>query len=106
MSESEREYSISKIEGDVLLHNVAFGWVRAEEGMSFPECLRVTIKTGPNGRVEIINSRGIRFQIPPKSLRLIDGLFSEDDVDTLRFIRVSARDMKAARRSMKLAPAI
>jgi hypothetical protein len=106
MSGTERNYLISKVVGDVLLHHGAFGWVRAEEGLEFPECMRVTIKTAANSRVKIVNSRGITFEIPPKSLRLVDGLFSEDDVETLRFIKVSARDMKAARRSMKLAPAI
>jgi hypothetical protein len=106
MADVERNYSIARIEGDVLLHHVAFGWVRAQPGMSFPECIRVTVKTGLDGRAEIINSNGNRFQVPPKTLRVVDGLFSEDDIDTMRFVKVSARDMRAARTSMRLAPAI
>jgi hypothetical protein len=106
MTDRERNYSIAKIEGDVLLYHGAFGWVRAEAGMSFPECIQVTIKTGPEGRAEIINSNGNVFNVPPKTLRLIDGMFSEDDIDTLRFIKVSARDMRASRISVRLAPAV
>jgi hypothetical protein len=106
MTELDRNYSIVSIDGDVLLHHGAFGWVRAEAGMSFPECLRVTIKTGPEGRAEIINSNGNTFNVPPKTLRMIDGMFSEDDIDTLRFIKVSARDMRASRISVRLAPAV
>ena len=106
MTDRERNYSIAKIEGDVLLYHGAFGWVRAEAGMSFPECIQVTIKTGPEGRAEIINANGNVFNVPPKTLRLIDGMFSEDDIETLRFIKVSARDMRAARTSMRLAPAV
>ena len=106
MTEAERNYSIAKIEGDVLLHHGAFGWVRAEAGMSFPACIQVTIKTGPDGRAEIINANGNIFNVPPKTLRLIDGMFSEDDIDTLRFIKVSARDMRASRISVRLAPAV
>jgi len=106
MRDEERNYSITKIKGDVLLHHGAFGWVRAEEGTTFPEYLRVTIKTGSNGVAEIINAEGRRSLIPPGSLRLIDGFFSEDDMDTLRLIKVKARDMKAARIRMRLEPAV
>ncbi len=101
-----RTYSIGKIDGDVLVHHGAFGWVRAREGMGFPETTRITIKTGKNGTAEIFNSDGKRFQVPPKSLRLIDGSFTKDDIDTLRFIKVSARDMKAARSWERLVPAV
>ncbi|MFL6466471.1 MAG: hypothetical protein ACJ72Z_00785 [Pyrinomonadaceae bacterium] len=104
MSDTEKNYSIDKVNGDVLLHHGSFGWVRAQEGMTFPECLRVTIKTGPNGVAEVINSEGSRYNVPPRTLRLIDGLFSEADMDTLRFIKVSARDMRAARVQTRLAP--
>ena len=106
MAEIEKVYSISRVEGEVLLHHGSFGWVRAEPGMTFPECLRVTIKTSANGTAEIINANGKRVSVPAKSLQLVDGFFSQDDVDSLRFIKVTARDMMAARTRMRLAPAV
>lgn len=106
MHNTAKTYTIERIEGDVLVHHGAFGWVRAREGMGFPESTRVTIKTGKNSTAEILNANGKNFQIPPGSLRLVDGHFTEDDIDTLRFIKVSARDMKAARSWERLAPAV
>lgn len=106
MAEIEKVYSISKVDGDVLLHHGSFGWVRAEPGMTFPECLRVTIKTAANGSAEIINSDGRRVSVPAKSLQLVDGFFTQEDIDTLRFIKVTARDMMAARSRTRLAPAV
>lgn len=104
MSESLRNYSIDKVEGDVLIHHGTFGWVRAEEGMRLPECLSVTIKTGPTGAATITNSNGDSYSVPPRTFRLIDGSFSGCGIDPLRFIKVSARDMRAARVPMRLAP--
>ena len=106
MNDTAKTYSIGKIEGDVLVHHGSFGWVRAREGMGFPETTRITIKTGKDASVEIVNADGKRFQVPSRSLRLIDGGFTENDIDTLRFIKVSARDMKAARTWERLAPAV
>jgi hypothetical protein len=106
MENSAKTYSIGRIEGDVLVHHGAFGWVRAREGMGFPETTRITIKTGKDATAEIVNTDGRRFEVPPRSLRLIDGRFTEDDIQKLRFIKVSARDMKAARSLERLAPAL
>ena len=106
MPNIKKVYSISKVEGDVLLHHGTFGWVRAEPGMTFPECLRVTIKTSANGSAEIINANGRRVSVPAKSLQLVDGFFTQDDIDTLRFIKVTARDMMAARTRLRLSPAV
>ena len=104
MSETDRNYSIVKVEGDVLIHHGTFGWVRAEEGMRLPECLSVTIKTGPTGAATITNSNGDRYNVPPRTFRLIDGSFAGCGIDPLRFIKVTARDMRAARVPMRLPP--
>ena len=106
MESTVKTYSIENIEGDVLVHHGLSGWVRAREGMEFPENTRITVKTGKNGTAEIINADGERFQVPPRSIRTVDGTFTADYIDTLRFIKVSARDMKAARSWERLSPAI
>ena len=105
MSVIDRVYSISRVEGDVLLHHEAFGWLRAEPGMTIPECLRVTIKTSANGSAEIINADGRRVSVPGQMHQPVDGFFAYDDVDNLRFIKVTARDMMSARYLQKLEPA-
>ena len=80
-----------------MLHDGASGWVRARSGMSFHAGFEVTIKTGSTGRAEIINSRGEHVNVPPRSLKVLSANFSEDDIDTLRNIRLTAWDMMAAR---------
>ena len=106
MDNTANTYSIGKIEGDVLVHHGLSGWVRAREGMEFAENVRITIKTGKNGIAEIVNANGQRFRIPPRSLSMIDGRVTEDDISNLRFTKVNARVMKAARTWERLAPAI
>ena len=97
MSVSEKGFSIAKVTGEVMLHDGASGWVRARSGMSFNAGYEVTIKTGSTGSADIINARGECVNIPPKSLKVVSGSFSEDDIDTLRNIRLTAWDMMAAR---------
>ena len=106
MENGAKTYAIGKIKGEVLVHHPAFGWIRAREGMGFPDTTRITIKTARDAAVEIVNASGKTFQIPERSLKLIDGSFTEVDIDTLRFIKVNAREMKAARRWTRLARAI
>ena len=97
MSPTEKGFSIVKIVGEVMLHDGRSGWVEAREGMTFRAGFEVTVKTGSNGRAEIVNARGEHVHILPKSLRVVSGSFSEDDIDTLRNIRLTAWDMMAAR---------
>lgn len=105
MSVTDRVYSISRVEGDVLLHHDALGWLRAEPGMTVPECLRITIKTSANGSAEITNADGRRVNVPAQTHQLVDGFFSNDEIDTLRSIQVTARDMMSSRYRLKLEPA-
>lgn len=97
MSVSENGFSIAKVTGEVMLHDGASGWVRARSGMSFHAGYEVTIKTGSTGSADIINARGECVNIPSRSLKVVSGSFSEDDIDTLRNIRLTAWDMMAAR---------
>jgi hypothetical protein len=100
MSVTERMYSIAKVTGEVMLHDGRSGWVRAREGMSFSAGFEITLKIGSTGRVEIVNASGEHINIPPKSMKVVSGNFSEDDIDTLRNIRLTARDMMSARISV------
>ena len=106
MDDTSKTYSIVKIEGDVLVYHGLFGWVRAREGMAFAENVQITIKTARNGSATVVNADGQQFQVPPRSLRLVHGGSTEDDIKTLRFVKVNAREMKAARTWERLAPAI
>jgi hypothetical protein len=94
---AEKGFSIAKVVGEVMLHDGQSGWVQARSGMSFHAGFEVTVKTGSRGEAEIINARGELVTIPPRSLKVVSGSFSEDDVDTLRNIRLTAWDMMAAR---------
>jgi hypothetical protein len=100
MSVTERVYSIAKVAGEVMLHDGRSGWVRAQAGMSFRAGFEITLKTGSTGRVEIVNAGGEHINIPPRSMKVVSGDFSEDDIDTLRNIRLTARDMMSARISV------
>ena len=106
MDTPDKTYSIEGIEGDVLVHHGLFGWIRAREGMEFADNVQITIKTGKNGTAHIVNAYGQQFQVPPRSLSLLHGGSTGDDIDTLRFIRVSAREVKAARKWTRLATAL
>jgi hypothetical protein len=106
MNNNAKTYSIEKIEGDVLIYHELFGWVRAREGMELAANARITIKTGKNGMAVIVNAEGHRLEVPPRSLRLVYGSFTEAEIETLRFVKVNARDMKAARTWERLAPAV
>lgn len=97
MSAAEKGFSIAKVVGEVMLHDGRTGWVKASDGMKFHAGSEVTVKTGSTGHAEIINARGERVEIPPKSMKVVSGTFSEDDIDTLRNIRLTAWDMMAAR---------
>ena len=100
MSVTERVYSIANVAGEVMLHDGRSGWVRAQAGMSFRAGFEITLKTGSTGRVEIVNASGEHINIPPRSMKVVSGDFSEDDIDTLRNIRLTARDMMSARISV------
>lgn len=108
MSQIETLMSIVKVEGEVMIHDGASGWVKAHAGMVFPSHAKVTIKTGSSGRAEIINVRGELVNLPGNSMQVITAQFSAEDVDTQRQITLSARDMMAARslRRHSLAPAV
>lgn len=97
MSTVEKGFSIAKVVGEVMLHDGRSGWVEARDGMSFHAGFEVTLKTGSTGEAHIINARGEQISIPPRSLKVVSGSFSEDDIDTIRNIRMTARDMMAAR---------
>lgn len=98
MSAAENKgFSIANVVGEVMLHDGASGWVQARSGMSFHAGFEVTVKTGSTGQAEIINARGEHIRIPPRSLKVVSGTFSEDDIDTLRNFRITAWDMMAAR---------
>lgn len=101
MSGIETLMSIVKVEGEVMLHDGRSGWVRAIAGMVFPVTAEITIKTGLSGRADVITARGELVQIPPNALQLILKSFSADDVDTLRQFSITARDMMAARVSIR-----
>jgi len=107
MSPTEKVFSIVKIVGEVMLHDGRSGWVRAQEGMSFRAGVEITVKTGSTGSAEIVNTKGEHINIPERSMKVVSGNFSEDDIDTLRNIRLTARDMMAARISVpqSLSPA-
>ena len=107
MSRIETLMSITKVEGEVMLHDGNSGWVRAHPGMVFPKNSEVTIKTGSSGRAEIINTRGELVNLPGNCLKVICDDFSADDVDTLKQITLTARDMMAAsiRQRHTIAPA-
>jgi hypothetical protein len=93
----EKGFSIAKVVGEVMLHDGRSGWVQARDGMSFHAGFEVTIKTGSTGQAEIVNARGEHVNIPARSLKVVSGSFSEDDIDTLRNIRLTAWDMMSAR---------
>ena len=97
MSDAEKGFSIANVVGEVMLHDGSSGWIRARAGMAFRAGFEITIKTGSTGKAEIINARGEHVNIPPKSLKVVSGSFSEDDIDTLRHIRLTAWDMMSAR---------
>ena len=97
MSTAEKVFSIAKVDGEVMLHDGSSGWVRARAGMTFRAGYEITLKTGSTGHAEIINARGEHVNIAPKSLKVINGDFSEDDIETLRNIRLTAWDMMSAR---------
>ena len=97
MSTAGKSFSIAKVDGEVMLHDGSSGWMRARAGMTFRADFEITVKTGSTGHAEVINERGERVHISPKSLRVISGSFSEDDIETLRNIRLTAWDMMSAR---------
>ena len=97
MSTIEKGFSFAYVDGEVMLHDGSSGWTRACAGMAFRAGFEITLKTGSTGHAEIINGRGERIHITPKSLRVISGSFSEDDIETLRHIRLTAWDMMSAR---------
>lgn len=97
MYPTEKGFSIVKVDGEVMLHDGRSGWVEARAGMSFRAGFEITVKTGSMGRAEIVNARGEHIHILPKSLKVVSATFSEDDIDTLRHIRLTAWDMMAAR---------
>jgi len=97
MSTAGKSFSIAKVDGEVMLHDGSSGWMRARAGMTFRADFEITIKTGSTGHAEIINACGERVNIAPKSLKVISGSFSEDDIETLRNIRLTAWDMMSAR---------
>ncbi|MEQ1762070.1 MAG: hypothetical protein ABL984_02885 [Pyrinomonadaceae bacterium] len=97
MSTAQKGFSIAKVDGEVMLHDGRSGWVQARDGMSFHAGFEITLKTGSTGYAEIINARGEHINIPPRSLKVISGSFSENDIDTLRHIRLTAWDMMSAR---------
>ena len=97
MSTAGKGFSIAKVDGEVMLHDGVSGWIRARAGMTFRADFEITLKTGSTGHAEIINSRGERVNITPRSLRVVSGSFSEDDIETLRNIRLTAWDMMSAR---------
>lgn len=99
MSAFNDDYVISNIEGDVLLHHRVFGWVRAEAGMTLPECISVKIKTGTNSTVEILNAYGRRLKIPPKRFECINRLFARHEIS---FRQVLPRDIMAASSRMRV----
>lgn len=105
MSTVEKGFSIAKVDGEVMLHDGSSGWMRARAGMTFRAGFEITLKTGSTGHAEIINARGERVNITPKSLKVISGSFSEDDIDTLRNIRLTAWDMMSARVPVRISPA-
>jgi hypothetical protein len=106
MDKTAKTYSIVKIEGDVLVHHALSGWVRAREGMEFDENVRITVKTGKNGVAHVVNADGLLLRVTPRSLNMIDGRSTEEDLGKLRFVKVNARVMKAARTWERLAPAM
>lgn len=97
MSTVDKGFSIAKVTGEVMLHDGQSGWVRARSGMSFRAGYEVTVKTGSTGSAEIVNAQGEHICIPPRSMKVVSGSFSENDIDTLRNIRLTAWDMMAAR---------
>ena len=105
MSTVGKGFAISKVDGEVMLHDGVSGWIRARAGMTFRADFEITLKTGSTGQAEIINARGERVNIAPKSLKVISGSFSEDDIDTLRNIRLTAWDMMSARVPVRVSPA-
>ena len=105
MSTAGKGFSIAKVDGEVMLHDGQSGWIRARAGMVFRADFEITLKTGSTGRAEIINARGERVNIAPKSLKVISGSFSEDDIETLRNIRLTAWDMMSARVPVRVSPA-
>ena len=105
MSTAGKGFAIAKIEGEVMLHDGISGWIRARAGMTFRADFEITLKTGSTGQAEIINARGERINIPSKSLKVISGSFSEDDIETLRNIRLTAWDMMSARVPVRVSPA-
>ena len=107
MTGIETLMSIVKVEGEVMLHDGRSGWVRAHSGMVFPAGAEITVKTGRSGRAEIINGRGELVVLPRDSMQTINASFSADDVDTLRQIAISARDIVAVRSMIRqrVAPA-
>ena len=108
MSMIETLMSIVKVDGEVMLHDGRSGWVRAYAGMVFSAGAEITVKTGLSGRAEVISPRGERIVLPPHSMRTISGAFAADEVDTLRQIAISARDIVAVRSVVRqrVAPAV
>lgn len=97
MSTVQKGFSIANVIGEVMLHDGNSGWVQARSGMTFHAGFEVTVKTGSTGKADIINALGEYISIPPRSLKVVSGSFSENDIDTLRNIRLTAWDMMAAR---------
>jgi hypothetical protein len=89
--------SIVKAEGEVMIHDGRSGWMRAVAGMVFPAKAKLTIKTGSDGRGEIINARGEHVRLEPSSMLVVCACGTADDVDTLSRITLNGADVRIAR---------
>jgi len=106
MTGNNNLYRVAFVEGDVTITHEHFGSRNAERGMRFTDAAGITIQTGLSSRVIVITPRGDAMDIGEMSHQVISRFASQDFVDTLRNLYVTARDMKSARRFVTLAAAV
>lgn len=87
---SETSFSVVNMEGSVMIYDREYGWVRARVGMALSATSGVTIKTGRDGRVVIVNGHGEFMAVPPCTTRTLGvDVLKEDKIPTLRKMRIS-----------------
>lgn len=106
MTASNNLYRVAFVEGEVTITHEHLGTRKAEQGMLFTDAASITIRTGLSSRVIVVKPRGDAMYIGEMSNQTISRNVSQEFVDTLRNLYVTARDMKSARRFVKLTAAV
>lgn len=106
MKNSSDLYNVAFVEGEATITHEQLGTCRAKSGISFSDAAKITIRTGPSSRVIVMTPRGDAIEIGEMSSQVIEKHSSQDFIDTLRNLPVTARDMMASRRMVRLGTAV